>query len=534
LHDNKLTTSEENTAGLFNAFGFYLEDISNVDNDNFYENVSDDGRLCFNDFFKDVLYRNTGNALCVDRKGELTDNKSADSTKSSLEIFSNNVNYSFPSVSGGTGFMFWPLLLAVLCGFYFLLREVIKRVCSLGLEGIPLFKKVDETISQFIHNKKQPVIWLTGAHANEVLERAKTKIGPGYLLLDFDKIKIDDKKPKDISFKLTDDNNYLLQLKPGDEKKSAWSELKSKIIDDPGTLVVILNIENNFEDAKVTEEKLECISSLVEKNKKVIIISAIYPSAIRELLSGKNYQEEETPPDAANAKMMHLIFTNSAVVTVPLIKNKFPQAKPDDDNQKAKVAQLFLDEETRYTLFLKELRPVLLLQAAGTSQEKFLEDKLTIKAESLANNFYMGIWRSLSSDEKFILYDLAADGLVNLHNTFAVGQLMNKGLILEEKEGHLQIFNRSFRHFIMSSLTDKEVSRLRMLHKQHSNWSNLQGPLLLIVLAVFVFLAIAQEGLYSKVIGVISGMAAGIPALLKLLSMIGVQNDKPTNAESKK
>ena len=63
---------------------------------------------------------------------------------------------------------------------------------------------------------------------------------------------------------------------------------------------------------------------------------------------------------------------------------------------------------------------------------------------------------------------------------------MNKGLIIEE-EGHLRIFNRSFRNFIVSAIDDKEVEHLQMIHKKHSNWSNLQGPLLLVVLASVYF-----------------------------------------------
>jgi hypothetical protein len=71
-----------------------------------------------------------------------------------------------------------------------------------------------------------------------------------------------------------------------------------------------------------------------------------------------------------------------------------------------------------------------------------------------------------------------------------------------------------------------------MLHNKHSNWSSLQTPLLIVVLVVFVFLAIAQEGLYSRVIAIISSVAAGIPALLKILSMFGTTNGRDTKNTS--
>jgi hypothetical protein len=109
--------------------------------------------------------------------------------------------------------------------------------------------------------------------------------------------------------------------------------------------------------------------------------------------------------------------------------------------------------------------------------------------------------------------------------------LLSKGLIVVE-ECNLHIFNSSFRNFILTTVDSKELAHLQMLHNKHSNWSSLQTPLLIVVLVVFVFLAIAQEGLYSRVIAIISSVAAGIPALLKILSMFGTTNGRDTKNTS--
>ena len=182
-----------------------------------------------------------------------------------------------------------------------------------------------------------------------------------------------------------------------------------------------------------------------------------------------------------------------------------------------------LNEETRYTGFMKKLRSELseddLLPADITT------DKLILKIESLSSYFYFSIWQSLSPDEKYILHDLAEDGLANISNKFAVNLLVNKGL-LEISEGHPTIFNRSFRNFIMSSIGESSVKEIIDLSAKSNGWSRLHAPLLLLVVAIFIFLAVSQESIFSNLMGVISVVLTGIPLLLKFLTMLGVQAGK--------
>ena len=511
INKRSLSVSQEHAAGLFNSFGFYLEGVSSVNNDNFYKSASDDGSFCYNNFFDDVLYNNKGNRLCIDLK-----------SNSHLIISSKNLNYTFPSIIPRKGFLFWLILAGALFGFYKLLSVVIKKVCSLDFEHIPFQKEIDKPVQDLLGNNEQPLMWVVGLPAKEIADKLKQEVGPDNTspYLDFDKIVTDDRKSKDIKLAELNETTYLLRLEPGEEKKSPWDKIKSQVFENDRRFVFILNIENGLEDAGITKEKINCIKTLLDDNrKKVVIVSEMHPSRIEEILNRKYVGGQL--PDTETIKLLNLIFNDSSVVMLPLIKNDYPPMEENVDN---KPLQLFLNEETRRTEFLKQLRSVLLKQGIKETK-KFAEDKLTLRIQMVAGNLYMSIWRSLSSDEKFVLYDLALDGLVNITNTVAVSMLINKGLIVEE-EGHLHIFNRSFRHFIVSSVDDKEIAHLQAMHKRHSNWSNLQGPLLLVVLATFIFLAIAQEGLYSKIIGIVTGIAAGIPALLKLLSAVGLQNNK--------
>jgi hypothetical protein len=181
----------------------------------------------------------------------------------------------------------------------------------------------------------------------------------------------------------------------------------------------------------------------------------------------------------------------------------------------------------KYTGFLKELSDDFAKQsiAVESDAKKIQTDMLILRIQSFAHNFYYSLWQSFSPDEKFIIYDLAEDGFVNIKNSFAVNLLINKGIVTTE-EGYLHIFNRSFRNFIVTSISEEEATKMHRLHIKDSNWSKLQGPLVLVVAAVLVFLSISQEGVYTKVVALLSSIGAAIPILLKILSVLGGQSGK--------
>ncbi len=528
----KLPNYEKNEASLFNYFTFYISSTSGVD-DNFFHTASNDGYYRFNNFFHDVLRDSAENQLYVDQN---TFTPASKQNLKYLKITSQNLNYLFPGLQY-SGLIFWLFLAAAMFIFFIILREVINKICSLNLEPIPLLKDVNTSLRQLLIAKDIPLIWVNGVLLDELQAKVEANIGAAnsITVLDFNNIKISDKKPESLSLQQMNENNYLFSVKPAKETETDWSKIKSDALASESKFFILLHFETNIDNEKINEEKLSCIQPLIDTGKKIIIISHMHPLQVHERLSF-NRGTAEAITNEVTTKLITLILKNLSVITLPLVKNTYNE---NDTNQLLKnnsnisdVMLSFLNQETKYTKFLNSLRDTLViqLQALPKGLQKFKEDKSVLRTQMLACNFYLGIWRTLSSEEKFVLYDLAADGLANICNTFVISQLLSKNLI-EKKEGRLYIFNKSFRNFIVSDVDNKEITRLQLLHKKHSNWSNLQTPLLLFVIAIFIFLAIAQEGLYSKIIGIITGMAAGIPALLKIMSMVGPQTYKSSKKE---
>src|SRR5204862_431339 len=131
--------------------------------------------------------------------------------------------------------------------------------------------------------------------------------------------------------------------------------------------------------------------------------SAVHPVYLREKMGTKMAENI--------AESFEHIIGNLPVIIKPLVANE----KPPSD-------------EYSYTNFLWKLHDVLSFDSEKTTRENKKElayDELVLQEQSVSHNFYTEIWESLSRDEKFILYDLAEDGLVNIKNRFAVNLLVN-------------------------------------------------------------------------------------------------------------
>jgi hypothetical protein len=135
-----------------------------------------------------------------------------------------------------------------------------------------------------------------------------------------------------------------------------------------------------------------------------------------------------------------------------------------------------------------------------------------------AQQFYHSIWKTLNAREKYILFDLAEDGLVNLHDGYTMRVLMKKGLIVrDERTWQLGLFNKSFRNFILTVISSREAAQIQTEIKDSWQWSHLKTPLILVSLAVMAFMMISQHQAYTRLFGYLSGIAALIPVINTLL-----------------
>jgi hypothetical protein len=147
-------------------------------------------------------------------------------------------------------------------------------------------------------------------------------------------------------------------------------------------------------------------------------------------------------------------------------------------------------------------------------------NSLVFKLQLISQYFYTYIWQSLTQEEKFLLYDLAEDGLVNSYDEYNLSMLICKGLVVRIN-GTLTLFNKGFRNFILTSIGTAEVNRIKKLVRDTGNWGNLKTPITLAILAILAFLFTSQQEAYSSIITYITALGAGLSGVFKLFSMIG-------------
>ncbi|HVG13195.1 MAG TPA: hypothetical protein VM843_09335, partial [Flavisolibacter sp.] len=147
------------------------------------------------------------------------------------------------------------------------------------------------------------------------------------------------------------------------------------------------------------------------------------------------------------------------------------------------------------------------------------------KVQVTAHYFYMYIWQSLTKEEKFLLYDLAEDNLVNGYDDYNLNMLIAKGAIIRDN-GTLKVFNRGFRNFILTAIGNTEAMKIKSRIKDNGNWQKLRAPLSIILLAILAFLLSSQREAYSELMAYIAALGAGIPMVLKLFTVFNKGGEK--------
>ena len=183
--------------------------------------------------------------------------------------------------------------------------------------------------------------------------------------------------------------------------------------------------------------------------------------------------------------------------------------------------------ETNYTHFLKKMQqPVIDITSQLQREERLAKaDELAFKLQVTSHYFYMYIWQSLTKEEKFLLYDLAEDNLVNSFDDYNLSMLIGKGVIIRPN-GTLKLFNNGFRNFILTAIGNTEAQKIKNQIKDNGSWGKLKNPLLIVVFSILGFLLLSQEESYSRIITYVAALGAGVPAILKLFSIFERPGDK--------
>lgn len=558
LHIDSSDITKENatTAAMIDLFGLYIIDLP-ANNNNFFKSNADDSSYLYNNFFTDVLYGDStsGSAVFMPLNAE----------DSYLMVNSNQFKYSFPTLNTIKGWEFWLLLILASILFFLLMQRIIKKLFALNIPYLNNYKNLDTQMLQNIQRHKH--LFVVGLPGSGKLKHILSVLTPQYkdfiysnadaskinvYIVNFfditvkEKHKSSDKAGTNVICAL-----HLPATENNKKEDADWDKIKASVLNPQFKYIIINHFEYDVVNTEINFEKLNLLQQLMlHENKVVIILSEIDPVAFTNSIYANAQVEDKTKTNATITKWQQLLSDFPAVI-IPLEKTGSStnsicfgsiitkQERMDHFSFKFKwlhanllppYFKALVYEETEHARFLKQLKPDLLQSSWNFDQKNtFSGDIFSLKLQQTSTNYFTNIWHSLTNEEKFILFDLAEDGLVNTTDFFNINVLIAKGLIIQ-KDGNLHVFNKSFRNFIVTAIGEREFDKIYQQHKAGSNWNKLQGPLFIAIVTILIFLMVSQEGTYTKAIAIISGLATGIPTLLKLFSIFDKSSVKSSES----
>lgn len=302
----------------------------------------------------------------------------------------------------------------------------------------------------------------------------------------------------------------------------------------PDVPVVLDNFDVGIDDSQQEQYKLGLLEALREKNRRTIAVSTVDQERLL-LGNGRNGHTNGNGDEPATTLPVP-VFSERWIDAV----SRFLRVEPGDvgdaasfetelgDSKKRLLTQPGLDTKAKeqiddaFKLIATECKMRAYLQNIGravANQSQLARVSNAVLCKQIMINakpYYVSIWNACSGEEKLTLTRLAQHGLLSPKDP-DVDELLRKGLIVRDPA--IRIMNESFRLFILSRGDDLAIAKCELDAKSSSNWEVLKVPLTIGLLSVGAFLLLTQRELYNSALPFLSGLAAGLPALLKLVSL---------------
>ena len=143
---------------------------------------------------------------------------------------------------------------------------------------------------------------------------------------------------------------------------------------------------------------------------------------------------------------------------------------------------------------------------------------------------YNNLWQSLSTEEKYILYDFALDGFTNYKSGTILYRLLRKKVVRITPELRLAPASKSFHNYLlnkdifnkgdMNDKDDLEVFTFMKKVRKQGSWQAFRVPLHILLAAGGLFIFLTQDALYQKVIGLVTS----VPAMAQMVLNIFERN----------
>ncbi|RZL19262.1 MAG: hypothetical protein EOO89_03875 [Pedobacter sp.] len=499
--------SEKLTLSFFRLFNVYKNDHATGSEDLYYTH-STDNRITFNHLLLDAS-KKVGTKTFI----------KLPAAEGYLLLSSAELNYKIPSLFLSLkGTLFWVLFMVGLYVLYQTLHNVINKVFSQNLPNTLGWEIIDNEL--LTNSTLNNLLFIIGLPGSGKLEYVRTAIENNAVQLSTGERLIYDKKNPEHNNVLVVDLIVMPENNSSLEDSQLWTTLQKEANDDRYKLLIINHFEYNLKEQETNNSKLNFLERLMlDAKARIMILSTVHPVTFLDSLNINESNGQLPDNYKHDLERWHVLLGHFRILIHPL-KKGVGMKKSNDWEE-------LIINETSYTHFLRKLQqPVITAVRSSAHHPSDIDfDALAFKVHAASHYFYMYIWQSLTREEKFILYDLAEEGLVNSFDEYNLSMLISKGAIIQD-DGRLKLFNSGFQDFILTAIGASEAMKIRNEIKDNGNWNSLKGPLQVIIIAILVFLFASQQETYSKVLTYAAALGAGIPTVLKLFSLF-TKNEMP-------
>lgn len=159
-------------------------------------------------------------------------------------------------------------------------------------------------------------------------------------------------------------------------------------------------------------------------------------------------------------------------------------------------------------------------KAECEEQKELITEEFIIALQGEADDLYAQALKGATEDERFLLYDLAEDGVANQADHVLIEAMAKKGLV--RRMPKLEIVNSSFANYVKETMNREELAKRDAEEGTHGRWRNLRTMLIIVIIAVIAFLSFAEQDFISRASAVLISLGTLIPGLINIFGKIGL------------
>jgi hypothetical protein len=315
--------------------------------------------------------------------------------------------------------------------------------------------------------------------------------------------------------------NALHQEKIKELVKKPYSVLDSQNCNDWVPSVNNLVIFNTIpENLRSWVQLIKGIGHLLaDKKGQIIILSCYSPGQIMEMADDAMLAiaDEKTKNSLLRVKQKFTnIFSEFAVYYRPGVTEKDPLPEflhnclTPEINSHAKEILTFLKKELDFVSYKGGLDNRLKEIICKENKLHLLRPKLY----SLFKLRYQFIWDRFTLNEKFILFDLAMDSVVNTKDNEDIINLFGKGIL--EVRGRLDFVSRGFKQFVLDLASTEVFQSIQKNVKRTDGWNRIKNPIYIIFGAVVIFFFFTMQDVFTSLFATILSLGGFFTALWRI------------------